>query len=904
MSERYSKAPYIMRRVAGMPLHGLQEMQALQTVTQLQELATLRRWLAAHTPSLVEALEAAVPKMQSDVLRNQLIRYKRDLFNGRALKQSADSFADELSEELLTRMREWENANARVPEIEATARNTYEQELHNARQVMQQLAKDSNFRKGVVLTSLDLHSKLMKYIQTPLEEQNARLRKVELTLTTVLTRTVMKTSPFSHFTAVGMERWTNGEEAVTPVERAPSFQSSVSMNQVHLRRVLHALTEQPEIRENLSYRLHGAIVVSKSNKLMLMRRVDDAKNRARVFKTQEAYVKLDYSPPLQHVVELLRAAPEGTLTYRELVDSFGEMSTSAQVEGYLAQLISLTVLEPAVDVPEQTDDLLGDILLYIDSWPGEAATRTREALRMVQSMVQEYQQAQADARAALLSRIRDVMSGLFELLGLQAAQDTLSLLFYEDALLKEIQPVSESRYAKVLEALKLYQQLGPIFDSRYRAQTATAREFVRLYGEDGVCTDTASFIHKLVPIHEQFRKTLATGALLVDLDVANDIDSIRILNELNLEFAQLLQSKWLGDAEVELTVEELQGFIDRIPDVYQNRVVSNDVFGQWVERGEDSLYVLNQAYPGLMTFYSRFLPAYEEQGVRQELQAYLSDLFEETNPLVEMAGVYGFNANLHGALTSHELTFADLPVTRRNSPDVQPVEWSEVSFVYDRATDRVMLYHPNIGKFHVHFFGSLMPMLIPGLTRLLMNQFSNSLLPTNLYMMIEHELSYEQRQEAIRYYPRLRIGSVVLSRRKWLVPRTQLPMRGAKEEEFEWFTRVQEWYRSIGLPQRVFVKLTKMGRGEDPYGILGDEEKAEDATPEMVNFTKMKPQYIDFANPLMVRVFGKLILDSQLGLKIEETLPDVDEVENLGFPERYVSETIIEISRHGRGEEA
>lgn len=894
-----SKAPYVMRRVAGMSLEGLREMRAQETIRILQEIAELKRWLVRHTPSLVERLEQEVPNLQSDALRNQLIRYKRDMYNGRVPKQTADAFQAELPTELLDRMRHWESTYAAIAEQEGNARLVYAEELHHSRQTMHQLANNLNFRNGVLLTSLDLHAKVLKYIQTPLDQQNARLRKIEYTISTILSRTVMKTSPFSTFTPVGMAGWAQEEQAIYMPE-TPQHIPSVRINHTHVLRVLRALTQHPEVKPHLRYRLHPSFVINKG-KLMLMRRLDDPKLKPRVFLTTESHVSVDYSPPMQKVVESVRAKPAGTCSYDELLGSLAGLAPRPQIEGFLNQLLQLTILQPAVDVPDQTEDILAEVIPWIEQWPGEVAAQTAQVLQTLADRVRAYPNSSLEARAAFLRESRERMEELYDLLGLAEAKGTLSLLFYEDASLPQVKPLSEQQYAGVLEDLYLYQELAPLFDVKYRLQSAIAHTFVQHYGEDGICTNTSSFIQRLIPINQWFLKAMMYGELHADLEVANDIEPIRKLNELKIEFADLLCERLQSGEDVVFTRDDLVDLIARIPDCYKRRPTSHGVFGQWVERGEDSLWVMNQGYPGVLTFFSRFLAAHEQEGVREEMRAYLNSLFEGTGAMAELAGVYGFNANVHDPLSELELFFADLPLTRQEGEEeVQRIEWEEVAFVYDKQTERVMLHHPSVGKFQGVFFGTLIPLMIPTLVRMMINLFSNSLLPNNLYMFEEHRLTPDERSQRIRVYPRIQFGRVVVSRKKWMVPRSELPLRGIKEEDFEWFARVQEWRERIGLPQRVFVKLSAMGEQEDPYGVeeaqVGEQREAD------VDFTQFKPQYIDFANPMLVRLFAKLILDSHQGLKIDELLPDLEEVEPLGYEHPYVSETTIELSQRVREE--
>ena len=66
---------------------------------------------------------------------------------------------------------------------------------------------------------------------------------------------------------------------------------------------------------------------------------------------------------------------------------------------------------------------------------------------------------------------------------------------------------------------------------------------------------------------------------------------------------------------------------------------------------------------------------------------------------------------------------------------------------------------------------------------------------------------------------------------------------------------------------------------------------------ENVDFTDFKPQYLDFENPLLVRMFGKMIADSSFHVIIEEMLPDIEELALIDEGKGYVSELLVELSQ-------
>ncbi|HEV2736453.1 MAG TPA: lantibiotic dehydratase [Longimicrobiaceae bacterium] len=212
---------------------------------------------------------------------------------------------------------------------------------------------------------------------------------------------------------------------------------------------------------------------------------------------------------------------------------------------------------------------------------------------------------------------------------------------------------------------------------------------------------------------------------------------------------------------------------------------------------------------------------------------------------------------------------------------------------------------------------------------------------------------------AVEYRPRISVeGRVILARRRWAVPGSLLPQRTPGEGAAEFFARVDGWRREHGIPESCYLRIIPVpgpsrrqhGGGapppeahdaqeaamnlgaEAPPGAAA-EEAAEPETPvaeagegaagpeapspvEGVPAAQRgaphpkrpvtaasrdfhKPQFMDFANPLLVGLFGKM----GSGLKnyrvvAEERLPGPGELarhEGAG----YATEMIVQVDFPG-----
>ncbi len=96
---------------------------------------------------------------------------------------------------------------------------------------------------------------------------------------------------------------------------------------------------------------------------------------------------------------------------------------------------------------------------------------------------------------------------------------------------------------------------------------------------------------------------------------------------------------------------------------------------------------------------------------------------------------------------------------------------------------------------------------------------------------------------------RVRLGRVVLKRRKWTVDPATLPPVERPAESAAAFARLGRWGRSLGMPRHVFFKAPQ----------------------------ETKPIFLDFENPLALDLFLKIARQSER-LTISEMLPGPDEL--------------------------
>jgi hypothetical protein len=892
------RSPCFILRVAGVPAQGMFQLSAPDTRRALSLLHEQTAWLDEQAAELTSLLEKEVPNLRDDALRNRLIRYKRDLGNRRLPRERAERFAVEIPARLLARLQQWEAVRTLLPDLERRAEACYEEELRRCREEFQKQVAHPNLLQGLLFTSHSLHEKASRYIETPIGEQHARLRKAEVMLTTMLSRAAAKTSPYSTFTTAGLGVW--AESAPDDGITLPGLhqRSHVRFHDASLLRIIGGMLRHPQVKREADYRLNETLE-ERAGKIRFLRRLDDNRKSPRTYRNFDSLIALDASPPLRLAMQAAAEAQGAAMPYAEwaerLIASSG--APAETVHRVLQQLIDLQVLEADWPFVEQEADLLGKTISFVETFGAPVAKEIAAALRDLQGVLASFPEAGLDERSGLMTAMRALFERLCQLVGLNAEDTPANMICFEDAVLDHTAALSARTADGWMEDLAAWQRLMPLFDTHLPLQTLFAAEFVARYGEEGVCDDPRAFLEELVPLYFSMfpRMGIAPDAAIL---ATKKHGVLRALEEARQQFTAWLEERRRDlkplQEEIVLAREELDRFHEQLPEAVRRRSLSNDVFTQAALRDGSSWLVINDIWGSTTRYLSRYLP-YLDEAATEGLRSYLRSLHPSDELVAELSDAYGYNANLHPPLTPYELTAPFLPRAREAAAELA---WRDLVLCYDRETQRLILRHRERGRVHLLVLGFLLYSLKPYFSQVLEHLFTYSGKSSMMPLFPEEAVPQEE-LEQIRFLPRVRVGRVVIERKKWIVPRARLILRGPKESEFAWFARVQAWQQALGLPRRVFLRFVMIGQAERERMLGGpDGSGGEGAAANMTQFKfQFKPQLIDFDNPLLVRLFGKLLLDHPYSISLEEMLPDAEELALQGEEPR-VSELVFNITQN------
>jgi hypothetical protein len=147
----------------------------------------------------------------------------------------------------------------------------------------------------------------------------------------------------------------------------------------------------------------------------------------------------------------------------------------------------------------------------------------------------------------------------------------------------------------------------------------------------------------------------------------------------------------------------------------------------------------------------------------------------------------------------------------------------------------------------------------------------------------------------------VRVGDLVLSRRRWVIPSSAFPQHAfvAQRAPHESVLQLDSWRRDVGLPQRAFYKTVSFPsrpEGSDPL----DHMRAQFAS------TRARPTFVDFHSILHQRAFAKRLAKPDVQeLIVEELLPDPsDSLFCSESGERLATELVIQLDRLALGTRA
>lgn len=872
-------------RVSGLPASAFAALRLTAARSLLDEIGALDRELESRRQPLVDRLHAAVGGETDGERRRRLLRLKRDVFNLRGFKVGTREglvIAPELDAELDA----FESLLARRSCCEAGVCETCAEETAQVRRRFKALLQDPDFQKGLLLSSRSLFSQLPAYFACDDRHANAREEHVERGLLRYASRAAMKATPFGTFCAVIPGRFAapNGGPTVRLNGNPRVKRSHVRLNKALYALLMGHLKQRPAVRQGMPVELNPTVEQQGARFRFLI-----AGGGHEVFQRMERHVVLDL------ITGILTREAGGTVA--DLVESLAghpqlEASREEIVE-YIDRLLQVGFLRFRPGIREQDADWDLPLRALLARIEDDHATQVAGILAELRALASAFAVAPVGQRTELLKQGGDRLAAAFEAMAIRGSLGRKPLL-YEDATadascVLELDPATAAAVRDLLEFVRV---TAPA--AWPRGEQANMRRFFDdYYGATGDGIPLLRFYEDYYREHFKGhleRQRRAGGWPAHEEEGEEPPESYDLANPFGLALVSRIQASQTrvrelvghriraepGATEISISPTALAAALDLPPRPARCRSLS--LFAQ-VVAGPDGPRLLlpgGRQLAGYGKYFSRFLymlPEGLSARVRSDNRA-LTRAY-----LAEIGGDAAFNANLHPPLLDWEISY---PTGEAGTQDTQ-LTCADLDVRRDPDDpDTLELVHRPTGTTVIPVdLGFLNPRLRPPLYQLL-SHFG----PPVTYGLPQPGLAGPEENPAVGYRPRIVFGEhLVLTRRTWVVPGALFPRPGAGDSAGPILLMLDRWRRAHGIPERVYARILPgpppkpaasskpAHQGEETPGP--PEDRAPPAPRTFPSRDFVKPQFIDFANPLLVGLFARLPATlPRFTAVLEECLPD------------------------------
>ncbi|MEU9745623.1 lantibiotic dehydratase [Streptomyces niveus] len=821
--------------------------------------------------------------------RRALLKLRREVFNNRLPARPGAALAlvagrDAATGEALSR---WLLDRRELAELRAEGVELLAGESAGARAALRGIAGEERLRKGLLLASPTLDAQIDAFVRQGADgrhdtKPDKRRRKIERSLLSYLYRTVCKTSPFSTFTGVALGEFE--EEEVGDgfeVWVGEKWTGHARVNVVALGRLAECVIADPVRRADLPVAPASGWGRDEDRVRYVRRWVTTGDDDTAVTfdAVKDRLFFLRRSGTLERLLDFFEEHP--VLRYGELAAWLADdaQADEEEAEQYLAALLDLGMVQvPALRTAVHDTDPLRAFQRSLRElgrpWAMELAGRLDGAVALTDRFAGAEPAERREVLAALRTTLQDIQSEL----GAEKARVPQTLL-YEDAAAGRGTTMDLDAWRALTAApLGRVESVLPAFDLTLPQRVTFKGYFLARYGQGGRCDDLLKLVHDF---HEDFfdqYMTFTASRTPFDADGQYvpevnwlGLPQLKAIDTARQMFIERMRALWSTDGdrdEIDLDTGFLADIATELaPAAPAFAPMSHHI--QLADRRHDPLVVLNRSYGGLSFPFSRFTQCFE--GLDTALLAGAAQVQPPGAVFAEVTGgPVTSNLNLHGRLTEYEIVCpgesGTLPEDCRIHLDDLFIEHA----VDDNGADRLVLRSKRLGREVVPvYLGYLVPLALPELPRTLLLLSPTSMSPLNVWGGVPEG----EAVGGVTRRPRVRHGSVVLSRRSWSAPAAELPLLAPGVADDEWFLGWHRFRRATGLPDRAFVTVSDSGaRGA----------------------TGAKPQYLDFDSPLSLTAFEALLKTDGARVVFREMLPDEDGLHAVSERGRHVSELAVE----------
>ena len=853
-------APPVLLRVAGFPAEVMEPFASLRCVRQIELLLQLERELDAARAEMEDRLFEKVHGAPDEV-RGVLLSVKRDCHNGRSLaKWKPDRFRSVLDAAAPGMLDRVLGLEERVAAWRDQFRGIFHEERDRERGALLAIVEDADFRRGLALAAPTLVRNLDRLRKT---SYGRKERGMDQSLLRYVSRTAFKLSPFSTFTRVGLGLLSDDVRS-GPIQLTQGGWRPRSLSRI--KKLVPAqyctmLLHEGSFRARLEIRPNHTAELVEDGKYRFVRPgrwIFKEESTKLVFQL-ESLVNVRLGGEL--IEEVQRHLARGRFTHEDLIESVAA-AVGCPVEdarSTVDKLIEIGFLLLQLPWLGTETDVDQSFLAFLRDLPeSDLLLSFRRVYERLEHLKKAY--PSSESPEDVVAEIDGAVDEGFQILGqglfgssVDARSDEARNL-NEDVLLlsgagsrhQELARVDARSAKQAVASVQPLLRFANLFSHRHDF-LYSMRSFIaeRWPGcrEVGVL-DVFEQMQDLWLDYRRFvNRTYSSAEKLSwnPFDLAAIVSLHGLRERIWTEMKDLIHE---GADEFHISPEGLEELMSGVSRDYAP-MVGPCLFLQPVDRRGD-LWVSNRILEGTGRFGSRYTGAMEADMRRRysdhAVRCSSFDLQGEPVEILDLAGVSGNYLNVHAIQTPRVLDLLGEPsgleeARRIRLKDLRVrVGGGGFPVLVDPSGRRLLPTH----------LGMMSMRLLPSLTRFLAH-FG----PGEFGYPIPSLPPLEQGE--VKVYRRVRLGNVIIRRRRWITPTEPLRALLQHADDHEVFERVNRWRLTHGIPEHVFL--------------------SERLPAKFFEQEVYKPQYLSFTSPLFLNVLSSALKGGQERLAIEEMLP-------------------------------
>lgn len=905
--------PYLITRIAGAPFDVIDCFEFKKLYQLFETLKILKDEKENKKNKICTDLLKYNQTLNDKSLQNAIQNIRRDIFNDRKIK-TRDLV--KLNEIIVETIDEYVLLVANLLNFTRYFDKKYRKIQNDYSLMLQSVAKNEFLQKGLLISSQELYKDANEYLfNSPKLLQLKRDEHLELSLFKYITRSCTKTSPFSTFTNLSNSIIQNKLKVpiFEPCKKIEedSVISYVRINNYILKYIADLLLSIPELSLNINLSINSTVEIENKNYLFLTNcnNKEAFQRIPRNFLNKLIFLKLSTNKKATqiqlttYIKKKINVAEDQLNLYLKSLINCGFLEYRIPISGTdpnwnktLRKFLLKTFGKDFKCINElvQTLKNMDDYAILFQSGTSQmrneilqkAFLEFKIACKNLHNFGQlSFTEVNLEKKNILISNKNKLESNDKNIDREFLCHKDLTFRFTPEKIYYDDTIRTASFKFKKDELEEFVQKLNNLFscmdlsDIAFAGNEKIAEFFLTTFGERNTIT--------LLTFYEHYSRWLLKEKEALKKNTSESISTKtrQKLDPLDDKKQASATQTYKNGENILITVDntfyygcDIKESDFCIQDKKNKLSYSKSFFVQFYQERQKNdnfklVGVINGCFPGNGKLISRFLHLFDKK-VTNDLKHFNQQIAENENFIfAENTDNSYFNANIHPSFCDYEIVS---PSSNNDSTKRFKLSVSDLSVRYSKEKKRLELIHKNLDQEIFVYDLGLQSLYSRSKLYQLLVQFNinyNEIFAL-FYRQIKDVLKIRPCYDFddIMIFPRVTFESqIIIQRKRWQVKKEKIPLKKSNNSDSEFFIILNEWRKSLLIDNEVFVKGINNIRNDD-----------------------RKPQYINFLNPLCVKLFEKLASRITDSLIIEEMLPNTQQLLSVNG-KKHVSEFVLQI---------